>query len=83
MQVALPQNAAHGVGWRVPVVHVLDVRIHLEDPTYADDDPPPVVNERGLLGIEEDEGLLRCDSTEEGIEHGKLISTLLHPRCRK
>lgn len=79
MQVALPQDTAHGVRRRALLVDVFDERVDLENSTYADDNSPPVIRQRRALGVEEDKRLLRCDSAEERVEHRKLVPAFLNP----
>src|SRR5258705_9725916 len=79
MQIALPQDAAHGIRRRALLVDVFNGRIELEDTAYADDDPPSVIRQRSALGIEEDKGFLGRDGTEESIKHCQLVPALLNP----
>ena len=61
------------------LVGVLAGVAHGEHAAHADDHAPGPFRERGALGIEEAERLLRPERAEESVEHGELVFAFLDP----
>ena len=75
--VALPEHAAER---RVlDLVFVLGGFAHGKHAAHAHDHAPGLLRERGALGIEEAERLLRPERAEEGVEQGELVFAFLDP----
>ena len=51
MHITLPQDTAHRIRRRAILVNVLDGGVDLENSTYTDDYPPPVIRQRRALGV--------------------------------
>ena len=77
--VVLPEHAAQGRA--LDLVCVLGGFPHGKHAAHADDHAPGLLGERGALGIEEAERLLRPERAEEGVEQRELVLALLDPSC--